>query len=281
MGVATSSVAQPPLASSEMPIPPEQLPSINVARISLQFSEIDESDLAAREIVRNFNETGFALSRSERELFDSRLELVDLATSWLEIVGNRAGFTGAELVHEGTGRLVVYVSSESASDFARTSVPDEIADVVDIRMVDRSLAELESIMTGVWSQVGDAGLEGVLDAIWITPSTGGFLVELVGDEGPARAASDAEVIRELTIAPTTVEFTDGDSQSACTGRETCTGPMRAGNAIRRGSNTGPRCSMGFHVVRNGDEQFLNSTTSGRLARIEDALTLLGVTLKTS
>src|SRR5699024_5359405 len=49
---------------------------------------------------------------------------------------------------------------------------------------------------------------------------------------------------------------------ACTDREHCTSPMKAGNVTRRGSTTGGRCTMGFHVRIGTDEQFITAGHCG-------------------
>jgi len=48
----------------------------------------------------------------------------------------------------------------------------------------------------------------------------------------------------------------------CQTRSNCHSPMRAGILIRKGSKTGSICSQGFHVVRNGDYQFLTAGHCG-------------------
>lgn len=51
-------------------------------------------------------------------------------------------------------------------------------------------------------------------------------------------------------------------EAACTTRENCSSPMKAGIVIRKGSTTGTRCTMGFNVQVGSDEQFLTSGHCG-------------------
>lgn len=52
-------------------------------------------------------------------------------------------------------------------------------------------------------------------------------------------------------------------QDACSTRDSCMSPMRAGIRIRKGSTTATsRCTMGFHVVVSSDERFLTAGHCG-------------------
>lgn len=74
------------------------------------------------------------------------------------------------------------------------------------------------------------------------------------------ALARSEQLEEELGVPVTVEAAELDHDTACTTRDNCSGPMRAGIWIYKGQvDSVAECTMAFHIVIGTDEHF---TTAG-------------------
>jgi hypothetical protein len=84
------------------------------------------------------------------------------------------------------------------------------------------------------------------------------IVRVNDDDTEQPSAVAAAITSEL--GGISVKFEQGlaEVDAACSSRTNCHSPHRAGIQINRGSGTGPRCTMGFHITYGGDRQFLSA-----------------------
>jgi hypothetical protein len=89
-----------------------------------------------------------------------------------------------------------------------------------------------------------------------------LFVTVVSEDAP-RARSKAEELTAQIDLPVEVRLGDVGHDAACTDREHCTNPMRAGIVIHRGSTTSNwYCTMSWHIHVGTDEQFLTAGHCG-------------------
>lgn len=112
--------------------------------------------------------------------------------------------------------------------------------------------------------------------VWeIWPAIGGPEIYAVAVDVPANAvrvevdAANLDLAEKLvsevsaTIGvPTFVTLGEKAFTTACSNRDNCYSPMKGGIVIRKGSTSGSRCTMGFHVVSGSDVQFVTAGHCG-------------------
>ncbi len=123
-----------------------------------------------------------------------------------------------------------------------------------IETVTHSAAQLHEAMLEAWSLVPKrTHLVGVsVDTI-----NNGLVIEVAPGELDDAARVATEVTERLGMPVVAAEAVP-PLEVACTTRENCYSPMKAGTVIRKGSTSGAGCTMGFHVQVGSDEQFVTA-----------------------
>lgn len=202
---------------------------------------------------------GLAMTASERAEFERRMETqVRMDKYLLPVVTKRADYGGVYIDNHAGGRIVILTTSDAPNiDHELRSIDPELADDLVVRKVDFTEAELEEAMNQLFQARRDhfPGVE--VYSVSIDFETTSLVVDapllsLGQVENGVGSASAA-----LGGIPIRVQSGEPVSEAACT-RTNCSNPMYAGIQIRRGSVTGSRCTMGFHIRRSTDEQFVTT-----------------------
>jgi len=111
----------------------------------------------------------------------------------------------------------------------------------------------------VWSQLA-TNIE--LQAVGVDVAGNRLRLRVAAADLPSAAAVAAEAARQLSVS-IEVRLAEDGSEEACTSRDNCTSPMKAGIRIRQGSQYSTAlCTMNFHIRIGSNEQFLTAGHCG-------------------
>jgi hypothetical protein len=207
--------------------------------------------------------TDLGLSLSPDEDIELRRRMVfqtQVLDDVLPLLESADGFGGAYFDSESDGRLVVYANKPITAELQsiRDSLPDLDLPVhfieVDIDLQD-VYAAVDRVAGGWADVIGD---QVRFISVGSDDRALGVVVEVAAaDLATARAASH-ELEALIAPIPLTVQAGEPDFDAVCTSRENCYSPFRGGIAIRKGSTSGGRCTMAWHVRVGSDRQFLTA-----------------------
>jgi hypothetical protein len=167
-------------------------------------------------------------------------------------------FAGIYMDRATDGRAVVMLTRANphAEDAMRALVGDA-AQGIEFTYVTHSYAELQKAIDLLWEQWPNR-FDGRLP-VAIGLNTIGNSLDLYVEQDQVDATSAAkDALSKLVGIPISVIVSPPVTSRACTDRDHCTSPMKAGNRIHKGSNYGSLCTMGFHVVHGTAKQFLTA-----------------------
>lgn len=157
------------------------------------------------------------------------------------------GFVGAHPEDEQT------IRGPSGTDGSRVAFTD--MSVPYLALEDAFLNLSESGRTRLPSLAGVA-VDDRMNALWLEVAS----TDVTYVQGQA-----TELASELGV-PILVRAAEPAAEAACITRDNCISPMRAGSRVRNGSDTGPICTMAFHIRSGGgDEQFVTAGHCGHNA----------------
>ena len=78
----------------------------------------------------------------------------------------------------------------------------------------------------------------------------------------SRATARVGALAATLGVPVRANVGHAEAPTHCSTRDHCHAPMKAGINIYKGSTSGSGCTMGFHIVRSGDEQFVTAGHCG-------------------
>ncbi len=261
----------PPIPSREEVLEAATLASLTSGRADLGFdsSSVDNllDDSTAR---RGLLETGFLLSADERAKLDARVNLTEAMKGPRSRASNSNGFGGTRLEHTGNGVYHVYHTSDAnglavKADF-QNSVPSGA--VVQFHVVANSRKDLLAVRDQLWSNLDDSDIgTGGLHAIGLDVENNRLILELDSSISERdRDSSEALASRlgsEITSVSFAIIYTEPATDSDCTDfPDDCVNPMMAGIAIKKGSTSGPACTLGFMVKDGSDTQALTAGHCG-------------------
>jgi hypothetical protein len=267
LAVAAVALVLPAAASSaladEQRIDPRVAKAASM-RASLGF---DASPAAIRSIVAQGRDVGsraygFPLTAREKADLDARIRFANsVGRRVVPHVRSLETFGGVYLDQKRGGRLVVLLTRLAPQRLAtiRSWVLARPGRGVTFREVPFSYRELAGAMRQVrtlWT--GEtAPLRVAVDVV-----RNGLDVQVEHDQ-VARAQGAAAALSEvLGGVPVRVSGGTQGVEQVCTSRENCYSPLKAGVVIRNGSTTGPRCTMGWHIVAGSDAQWVTAGHCG-------------------
>lgn len=203
---------------------------------------------------------GIPLSRAEFGILADRFEFQDAIHNELVPFLNSLESVGGFYLDRTDGSLVIGVLQELREhDVLEIERLLPAGPGFRLEFVEHSESELRSVvreLTEAWDQL-------VVNARFIAISADfeNQQVTLEVEAGDRARASELVESRyeDSEDVPVQVAVGTPDFDSACTSRDSCFSPSRAGNRIRRGGvNSNAKCSMGFHIKRNNLRQFVTS-----------------------
>lgn len=219
---------------------------------------------------RGLLETGFLLSAHERAKLDARVELGKSMMGALSRADGAEGFGGARLEHTGNGVFHVYYTpdSEGAAVKADFQSAAPTGTSVQFHVVADSKKELVAQRDRLWTELEDSDIgPGGLHAIGIDIKNNRLVVEL--DSAISEAERDSShglasrlhtLLKDVSY---TIIYTELGFDSDCGDfPDDCVSPMMGGIAIKKGSTSGPACSLGFMVKDGSDTQALTAGHCG-------------------
>ena len=163
-------------------------------------------------------------------------------------------FAGIYLDNTRDGRAVVLLTERDARAESSMSALTPPIPGIEFVVVAHSYAQLvaaaDAALAG-WKDV--AGHSAI--AVSVSTMNNGLDVHVAWEDvtsaqGAIAAAEDAFGV------PVHILGSDALQELACTDRDHCTTPMKAGNRVRKGSSVGTLCTMAFHIRIGTNEQFL-------------------------
>lgn len=215
-------------------------------------------------------ETGFLLSTDERAKLDARVGLMEAMRGARSRAASGNGFGGTRLEHTGNGVYHVYHTSDSdglavKADF-QSSAPSGAS--VQFHVVTNSKKDLIAVRDQLWSDLDDSDIgTGGLHAIGLDVKNNRLVLELdssISEQDRISSEGLASRLKsEITSVSFTVIYTEPATESEC-GEfpDDCVNPMMGGIAIKKGSTSGPACTLGFMVEDGSDTQALTSGHCG-------------------
>lgn len=128
---------------------------------------------------------------------------------------------------------------------------------IEVRYVPHSYLELQAAIDALWA--ASPRVLGVAQPVAIGLNTIANSLDVYVEAADAAAArSSTEAVQDLLGVPVSIIESPPVQEFACTDRDHCTSPMKAGNRVREGGVSGPVCTMAFHIRMGTDEQFLTA-----------------------
>lgn len=215
-----------------------------------------------RDLLDQLGEPGsnqYLMTDGEREAFERWQRVApSIEDAVLPTAREIDGFGGAFYDHSKGGVLVVNVDIANL-DGAVVQLANAVQDVpspgYEVRQVNVTFDELKKATHDSWALLERIGYQPLAIAADVVTSSV-RLDHLAQDSDIAVEAAlwlEEQLGVKVTLAPA-LKPTD----QACTNRDNCWSPMKAGDRIYM--STGGNCTMGFHVERNsnGDALFLTS-----------------------
>jgi hypothetical protein len=146
-----------------------------------------------------------------------------------------------------------------------------------IRYVEFTQSELLAGATDLYEQWQSMAPSVMLDSVAVDTAANGLVLRV--HEGGESYARSLTAMSKPGLPSVTIETVAPSTDSSCTSRDNCWGPFKAGDRIRQASPPIENCTMGFHVVHNGDA---SATTAGHCGYVgtsswyHDGYGLIGV-----
>jgi hypothetical protein len=186
----------------------------------------------------------------------------DVATKVLPRVAQLQGYAGAYFDQSRGGELVVMFTGPRPVDEAWIRVlVSSLSGSVRFRYVKTTQAALQTAAERAWSVASRLVPALRPEAIAADTDDNEVRIEVAPSDVSA-FSENVPKIAEAIDAEVRVIGVHARHDTACSSREACYSPMKAGIRVRKGSTTGTACTMGFHVVYNGDELFSTSGHCG-------------------
>lgn len=204
---------------------------------------------------------GFPLTAEELVEVEARFTFAAATrTKLLPYVEKLPTFAGAYFDHQARGELVILLTAadETVLNEIQTLAPDGRPARVEI--VQYTQAQLRDAIPKAWEAWKNAGAP---EAYAISVDTPANAIRV--DVAPENLETAEKFVEEVSVAigvPVFIGIGERPEESACTNRENCYSPMRAGIVIRRGSTSEKICTMAFHVQVGTDEQFVTAGHCG-------------------
>jgi len=181
----------------------------------------------------------------------------------LPFVENLPTFAGAYFDHQARGELVILLTAadEALLENVRSLAPE--GRPTRVEFVQYTQAQLREAVPEAWEAWKAAGAP---EAYAISVDTPANAIRV--DVDPANFEEAEKFVDRVSAAigePVFIGIGERPKESACTDRDHCTNPMRAGIVIRKGSvtsNTKCTITMGFHIQVGTDEQFVTAGHCG-------------------
>lgn len=181
-------------------------------------------------------------------------ELAAALVPYLESIG----ISGGLYIDQASGghAVVLLTKHDPAVEAKLATVAPGLSRRVNVSYVRYTEAELEAAVAEVWQLWPDP-----IDrpqAIGVDVAGNLVLVE-VAPESMAAAQTIVARLTEAIGVPIAVRVGEPDSDLACTDRDHCDTPLRAGIKVYRGANPPNQqagCTMAFHITKGTDEQWL-------------------------
>jgi hypothetical protein len=161
------------------------------------------------------------------------------------------------------GRAVVMLTKrDPAIEAELAMIAAGLSRQLSVSYVDYSEAELEVAVARVWQAWPDLKVRP--QSVGVDVAANRVFVEVV----PEAVAAAQVVLADLTESigvPVAFRVGEPDPDAACVGRDHCDTPLRAGIRVYRGANppnNEANCTMGFHITRGTDEQWLTAGHCG-------------------
>lgn len=206
-------------------------------------------------------EYGIPLTAAETAEVTARFAFAAAAHEALgPFVENLPTFAGVFFNHQAGGELVILLTTadETVEAEIRSLAPLERPTRIEI--VEYSQAQLREalpLIRETW--IGAGGPE--IYALAVDTPANAVRVDVDVSNLEAAEKLAREVGASVNL-PVFVALGERPIETACTNRENCTSPMKGGIVIRKGSTTGVRCTMGFHIQAGSDERFVTAGHCG-------------------
>jgi len=205
---------------------------------------------------------GFPLTQEELTDLEARFAFASATrTTVIPFAEGLSTFAGAFYNHQADGELVILLTEAPEEIRSEIASLAPAGGVTRIETVSHTQAHLRQALAQVrekWNTL--IGPE----AYAIAVDTPANAVRI--DVDPAEVAAAELLLPQLNNVlnvPVFFGISNRPQDTACNNKEDCTGPMRAGIVIRRGSTTSSdACTMGFHIEVGSDIQFVTAGHCG-------------------
>ncbi|NED94005.1 hypothetical protein G1H11_01595 [Phytoactinopolyspora alkaliphila] len=200
------------------------------------------------------------MTQDEFAEFERRVDLQSLTEDRFEPAARaEKSFAGIYFDHSLHGIPVVLTtgSVDEMKTVLERAEPRLVDDFI-VRQTDFTERDLETAADKLFANYADYIGDVEVYSVSVDTSQSELVVGIRVEQMSLAMAKSGAVPIDKREVPFRVERGEPSIEVACTSREYCTSPMKAGNVIRRGSTDGSRCTMGFHIVRNGVRQFVSA-----------------------
>lgn len=168
------------------------------------------------------------------------------------VVDQQEGGSVVVLVAQGDGALEAEVLERRLDDGLRR---------VSVRHVEHPLSTLVAAAETLRERWPHLNPDVPLVGVAVDTAANGLRVDV--SPSSLDRINAATLADEIGVSIAVAAAVPGEDQQECTSRDNCHNPMEAGIRIRHGSSTSTGlCTMGFHIVLNGNEQFLTAGHCG-------------------
>lgn len=204
---------------------------------------------------------GYPLTQDELKELETRFAFAGVAQQeLLPFVEKLPAFGGAFFNHQANGDLVILLTELDSQVVSQINSMAPDGGNVTIELVQFTQVQLRDNLAKANELWTTANGPTVYATAVDTPANA---IRVEVDEAMLAAAETlaTEISNKLGI-PIFVWVGQPVQNVACTDRDHCTSPMKAGISIRKGSISGNRCTMGFHILVGSDTQFLTAGHCG-------------------
>lgn len=215
---------------------------------------------------------GFPLTAEEDRRLDlnGRVYFADrVSRNVMPIVEALPTYAGAYIDQLNEGSLVVLLTALDPATIAaiQARAPDDDRRRVRVVTAEHSAAALSDALKEVRAGWATWASEVSLISAGLDFQRNSVYVRVVAHDVPA-AQSKAAVLGERVGVPIDVRAGQPTQEVACLSRDNCHTPFKAGIRVRPAgfpdNDPDDMCSMGFHIVDGGDEQWLTAAHCGCL-----------------
>jgi len=232
-------------------------------RAALGLNADVEYVLKLRESSENVGNERFGIPLTLAELTEIEGRFAFAAAAREEVLPFVEGlptFAGAYFDHQVDGELVILLTAVDDATRDKIFALAPAGRPTRVELVEYTQIQLREAIPTVWKTWTDAGGPKIYAIAADTPMNAIRIdVDIANLEEAAKLVNKVSDTIDIPLfVATGVQITE----TACTDREHCTNPMRGGIVIRRGSTSGTRCTMGFHIQVGSDEQFVTAGHCG-------------------